>query len=103
MRSHLVFAASLIIASSSPLFAQISPYGNAGDNLGSWSWDKSKTKNSNGEEEHEPGESSWERLQAERKAEEAELTPKDEQIKSLSPLELWRLWRGGKKEDGETQ
>ena len=100
MRSHLVFAALFIIAFSAPLSAQISPYGNAGDNLGSWSWDKSKTKNSDGGEEHEPGESSWERLKAEREAEEAELTPKDEQIKSLSPLELWHLWRG-KKEEGE--
>jgi hypothetical protein len=101
MRNLLAFTALLIIASSSPLFAQISPFGNAGDNLGSWSWDKSKTKNSRGNE-HEPGESSWERLKAEREAEEAELTPKDEQLKSLSPLELWRLWRG-KKENGETQ
>ena len=77
--------------------AQLFPYTNPDGNIGSWSWDKSRPKKSDGNQEREPGETSWERLQAEREAGDIS-PPQKETLKSLSPLELWRLWRGKKEE-----
>jgi len=79
-----------------PVAAQPSPYGSAGGNVGTWTWGKSQSSTSDDEEARAPGETSWERLNAEHQAEaEVEPPPKETPIiQSLSPLRLWRWWRG---------
>gem|GEM_PF-4597682 len=76
--------------------AQGSPYARPEDNVGSWSWGRPSTKNSDDSEEREPGETSWERMQAEKAPVEKE-PPHKEVLKSLSPFGLWEWWRGEKK------
>ena len=85
--------------------AQSPPLSRPGDNIGSWSWDKPSPKKVEEEEEsteREPGETSWERLQAEQDEQEPEApAPQQKEVlKSLSPTALWRWWRGEK--NGET-
>lgn len=79
--------------------AQNSPYTSPKGNVGSWSWGKSQpAKPADDEEEaeeREPGETSWERMQSERQPAET-APPEGEILKSLSPLSLWRWWRGEK-------
>lgn len=75
--------------------AQGSPYARPGDNVGSWSWDKPSAKNDDDGEEREPGETSWERMQAEKAPAEKE-PPRQEVLKSISPSKLWEWWRGEK-------
>jgi hypothetical protein len=76
--------------------AQNSPYTQPKGNVGTWSWDKSQPKPAEeDEEEREPGETSWERMQSGRQPAEA-APPQEEILKSLSPLSLWRWWRGEK-------
>lgn len=81
--------------------AQGSPYARPEDNVGSWSWDKPAAKNTDDDdsEERELGETSWERMQAE-KAPAEEEPPRQEVLKSLSPLGLWEWWRKEKKVEG---
>ena len=78
--------------------AQNSPYSRPEDNVGSWSWDKPQTRNSEEDHERKLGETSWERLHPEQEP-EASPPPRQELLKSLSPLGLWRWWRGEKKPD----
>ena len=92
MRIFLFAAIFLSLTFCSPATAQPSPYGTIEGNLGNWKWDKPQPK-SEDEEEREPGETSWERLEAERKA-ELETAPQEQTPKSFSPLQLWRLLRG---------
>lgn len=76
--------------------AQGSPYTRPEDNVGSWSWGKPSARNNDDSEEREPGETSWERMQAEKAPVEKE-PPRQEVLKSLSPLGLWEWWRGENK------
>ena len=76
--------------------AQNSPYSYPQGNVGSWSWDKPQPKIDEESEEREPGETAWERLQAERAPAEQE-SPRREVLKSLSPLGLLQWWRKEKK------
>ena len=78
--------------------AQNSPYPRPEDNLGTWSWDNPPPRNSEESEEREPGETSWERMQAEQQPDTA-TTSQQETSKSLSPVDLWRWWRGEKTPD----
>ena len=93
MRTVLFFTIFFSLAVCGPVAAQPSPYGSVDGNLGTWTWDKPQPPKSDDGEEREPGETSWERLNAERKA-EAEQPAKEAAPKTLSPLQLWRLWRG---------
>jgi hypothetical protein len=77
--------------------AQTAPYATPDGNLGSWSWDKSRPKKSEESEERELGETSWERLNAERDADKL-APPREEVPKTLTPLQMWRLFRGKKDE-----
>lgn len=97
MRIFAVLALSLGLTLSGSALAQ--PWGSdsAGDNLGSWKWGNPQAANGEEEEEREPGETSWERLDAERGSETAE-SPKAGLPQSLTPLELWHLLRGNKDE-----
>lgn len=97
LRVVSLLALLLFLAPCGQTNAQLSPYTNPDANIGSWSWDKSRPKKSAENKEREPGETSWERLQAERETEES-VPARKEALKSLSPLELWRLWRGKKEE-----
>jgi hypothetical protein len=76
--------------------AQNSPYSYPQGNVGSWSWDKPQPKIDEESEEREPGETAWERMQAERTPAEQE-PPRREVLKSLSPLGLLQWWRKEKK------
>jgi hypothetical protein len=99
MRIFLPLSALLSsLVLSGPAVAQLSPYGSVDGNLGTWRWEKSQSTRNDEGDEREPGETSWERLDAERSAEEAG-PPKEEAPKSLSPLQMWRLLRG--KDDNE--
>ena len=93
MRTPLLCAFLLSLAVCGPAAAQPSPYGSADGNLGTWRWNKPQHPSSDESDEREPGETSWERLNAERNAEEA-APPPEEAPKSLSPLQMWRLLRG---------
>ncbi|MBI3301154.1 MAG: hypothetical protein HYZ72_03620 [Deltaproteobacteria bacterium] len=93
MRPSLRLAVLFSLALCGPAAAQPSPYGSLEGNLGTWKWDKSPSPKSNESDEREPGETSWERLNAERNAEAAD-APKEEAPKALSPLQMWRLLRG---------
>jgi hypothetical protein len=93
MRITLFAALFFSLTVYSTVTAQTSPYGSLDGNLGTWKWDKPQPKPEDEEEQREPGETTWERLDAERKAELA--TPSQETApQSLSPLQLWRLLRG---------
>jgi hypothetical protein len=100
-----LFAATFFffISCCSPVLAQPSPYGSFDGNVGTWGWGKSPAKQADKMEEHEPGETSWERLDAERQAErvEPEDQPHAELLKTLSPWRLWRLFRGKHNEQSE--
>ena len=72
--------------------AQNSPYSYPQGNVGSWSWDQPQPKIDEESEEREPGETAWERLQAERTPAEQE-PPRREVLRSLSPLGLLQWWR----------
>jgi hypothetical protein len=78
--------------------AQNSPYPRPEDNLGTWSWDKPQPRNNEERKEREPGETSWERMQAEQQLDPA-TTSQQETSKSLSPVDLLRWWRGEKTTD----
>jgi hypothetical protein len=93
MRTALLFTIFLSLVLCGPVAAQPSPYGSVDGNLGTWTWDKPQSPKSDDGEEREPGETSWERLNAERKA-DAEAPAREAAPKSLSPLQLWRLLRG---------
>ena len=96
VRFLLLPVLGLLFALPLRTYAQNSPYLPPKGNVGSWSWDKSQPKYTEDGEEREPGETSWERLQAEQQTETAS-PPQQEIIKSLSPLGWWRWWRGEKK------
>lgn len=100
MRVTLLFTILLSVALCGPVTAQPSPYGSVDGNLGTWKWEKPQSKGA--DEEREPGETSWERLNAERKA-GAEAPPKETTPTSLSPLQLWRLLRGKNDEHNTEQ
>jgi hypothetical protein len=86
-----------------PVAAQPSPYGSAGGNVGTWTWGKSQSSKSDEEDARAPGETSWERLNAEHQA-QVEQPPKETPIiQSLSPLRLWRWWRGDHEESNADQ
>lgn len=102
MRVTLLFTILLSLAFCGPVTAQPSPYGSVDGNLGTWKWEKPQAKGGDKDEEREPGETSWERLNAERKA-EAETPPKETAPTSLSPLQLWRMLRGKHDEHGAEQ
>jgi len=97
MRIFVVLALFLGLAFSGPALAQSWQSDSADGNLGSWKWGKSQAPNDDEEEEREPGETSWERLDAERNAEAAE-PPKAGLPQSLTPLQLWHMLRGNKDE-----
>jgi len=102
MRATLLFTILLSLAFCGPVIAQPSPYGSVDGNLGTWKWEKPQSKGGDENEEREPGETSWERLNAERNA-ETEAAPKEEMPKSLSPLQLWRRLRGKNDEQNSEQ
>jgi hypothetical protein len=98
MRILVVLAFSLGLILSRSALAQPWESDSAGGNLGSWKWGNSQTASGEEEgEEREPGETSWERLDAERSS-ETEESPKTALPQSLTPLELWHLLRGNKDE-----
>jgi hypothetical protein len=97
MRTLGVLALSLSLAFSGSARAQLWQSDSADSNLGSWKWGTPPASNSDDEEEREPGETSWERLDAERNS-ETEEPPKAALPQSLTPLELWHLLRGNKDE-----
>src|SRR5262245_29545340 len=105
MRIALFFSLCLSLALCGPVIAQPSPYGSAGGNLGTWSWGKSSSPQSDEDEERAPGETSWERLNAEHQSESAvEQAPKETPIiQSLSPLRLWRWLRDSPEEPSAAQ
>jgi len=92
MRILLLFAFFYIVLCG-PAAAQPSPYGSLEGNLGAWKWEKAQSPKNDEGDEREPGETSWERLNAERNAEEA-APAKEDAPKSLSPLQMWRMLRG---------
>lgn len=103
MRAAFFFSLFLIsLALSGPVVAQPSPYGSADGNLGTWTWGKPQSPEGNEGEERAPGETSWERLNAEHQG-EAEQPPQAIAPKSLSPLQLWQLLRGKHDEPGAKQ
>jgi hypothetical protein len=73
--------------------AQPSPFGSVDGNVATWKWDKEQRQNTGDSDEREPGDTSWERLDAERQAEEQESHPKEAPT-ALTPLQMWRLLRG---------
>lgn len=84
---------SLVIHPS--VTAQPSSYGSPADNIGTWKWGIPAGSQEPASEEREPGETSWERLAAER--EPAFTNPHSEEApQTLSPLRLWRWFRGEK-------
>jgi hypothetical protein len=89
----LLCAFLLGLAVCGPAAAQPSPYESSAGNLGTWRWNKPQSVSSDEHDEREPGETSWERLNAERNVEET-LPPQEEAPKSLSPLQMWWLLRG---------
>src|SRR5215510_513659 len=97
----------LSISRCSPVLAQPSlygsPYGSFDGNVGTWGWGKSPSPQTDEAGEREPGETSWERLDAERQAEhdKPEVQPHAELLKSLSPWRLWRMFRGKHDEQSE--
>lgn len=93
MRTLLLFALLGNLMFCGQVSAQPSQYESLEGNLGTWRWGKPQTRRDDEGEEREPGETSWERLNAERNA-EAEVPPNQEIPKSLTPLQLWRLLRG---------
>ena len=93
MRTVLLLTILFSLAFCGPATAQPSPYGAVDGNLGTWKWEKPQSQGTDEDEEREPGETSWERLNAERSA-EAGAAPKKEMPESLSPLQLWRMLRG---------
>ncbi len=102
MRVTLLFTILLSLAVCGSVTAQPSPYGSVDGNLGTWKWEKPQAKGADENEERGPGETSWERLNAERKA-GAEAAPAQETPKSLSPLQLWRMLRGKNDEHSTEQ
>ena len=103
MRVALFFSLFLSLALSGLVIAQPSPYGSAGGNVGTWTWGKSQSSKSDDEDARAPGETSWERLNAEHQA-PVEQPPKATPIiQSLSPLRLWRWWRGDHEEANADQ
>ena len=98
VRFLLLSSVGLLLALSVCVRAQNSPYTRPEDNVGSWSWDKPSARSSSDSEEREPGETSWERMQAEQQPEVAP-RPRKEILRSLAPLGLWRWWRGEKPTD----
>jgi hypothetical protein len=87
--------------------AQGAPYSDPRDNVGSWSWDKPQPKNNEeSDEESEDGdeqkfgETSWEKMQAEQAPVEKE-PPRQEVLKSLSPGNWLRWWRGENQTEGD--
>ncbi|MBI3798001.1 MAG: hypothetical protein HY268_13675 [Deltaproteobacteria bacterium] len=103
MRAALLFSLFFSLMLCGPVVAQPSPYGSAGGNLGTWSWDKSQPAKSDEDEERAPGETSWERLNAEHQP-AVEQAPKEIPIiQSLSPLRLWRWLRGTHEEPNAEQ
>jgi len=103
MRIALFFSLCLSLALCGPVVAQPSPYGSAGGNLGTWSWGKSQSPKSDEDEERAPGETSWERLNAERQPEVEEAPKETPIIQSLSPLRLWRWLRDSPEETSAEQ
>jgi hypothetical protein len=73
--------------------AQPSPFGSLDGNIATWKWDKAQRRNDGDSDEREPGDTSWERLDAERQAEEQDSRPKEAPT-ALTPLQMWRLLRG---------
>jgi hypothetical protein len=100
MRNSLLFAVICSVAFCASALAQPSRYESLDGNLGTWGWGKPQNHRPEESEEREPGETAWERLNAERNA-EVEPPPKEAIPQSLSPLQLWRLLRGKKNENNE--
>jgi len=101
MRNPLPFAILCSVAFCAPaLAAQPSQYESSDGNLGTWRWEKPQALRPEENEEREPGETAWERLNAERDT-EVEPPPKEAVPRSLSPLQLWRLLRGKKTDNDE--
>src|SRR5262245_18029181 len=94
-RFLLLLVLGLVFVLTVDARSQNSPYSDSQGNVGSWSWGKSQSRNGEESKEREPGETSWERLQAEQAPVESE-PPRQEVLKSLSPLGWWRWWNGGK-------
>jgi len=92
MRTSLLFTTLCGFAFCSLALAQPSQYESLEGNLGNWRWGKTLSQKADETEEHEPGETSWERLNAERNA-EVEAPAKEGAPQSLSPWQLWRLLR----------
>lgn len=97
MRTGFFLILVLVFLCTSRAVAQPSPYGSLDGNLGTWKWSKPQASTPEEDNEREPGETSWERLNAERDAEETELRSK-EPPEGLTPLQLWRLLRGQNRE-----
>ena len=97
MRASLLLTVLLSFVLCGPATAQPSQYESLEGNLGVWKWEKPQSKSDDEGKEREPGETSWERLDAERKA-ELENPAKEAAPKSLTPLQLWRMLRGKNEE-----
>lgn len=103
---HLIIAPSLLflLLIHPPAWAQTSSPGAFDSNLGSWTWGKQqeppRTEVEETDEDDEGrGETSWERLHAERDN-ELEYSESEKPPKSLTPLDVWRmLWSKFKKDE----
>lgn len=102
---HLMIVPALLLSLliHSSVFAQSSSPGSFNDNLGSWTWGKQKETPSNEFEESDDndegrGETSWERLHAER-SDEIEHPDSEKPPTSLTPLDVWRMIWGTFKKD----
>ena len=96
LRFLLPLTLGLVFVLTASVRAQNSPYSYPQGNVGSWSWDKPQPKIDEESEEREPGETAWERLQAERAPAE-QAPPRREVLKSLSSFGLLQWWRKEKK------
>jgi hypothetical protein len=74
--------------------AQPSPYESVEGNIGTWKWGKGRAPRGDSYDHRETGETSWERLNAERDLEETD-PGREESRGLLSPLRsVWQQLRG---------
>jgi len=113
MRGLGFFPLLLCLCLNGAALAQPSPYGTQNGNLGTWTWGRKQSppEQDDAEEPEEPqttegnekadgageteektaqdrGGTSWERLQADR-----EPAPAEEESKTMTPLDVWRMIR----------
>jgi hypothetical protein len=89
---RIAFLCVLVLCTAAA--AQPSPYESVEGNLGTWKWGKGTSPSGNSYDNRETGQTSWERLTAERDFEETAPT-REKSRDLLSPLRyVWQLLRG---------